>query len=141
MSTPTWKNPIIKWVDHRMPVFTFLDHSIITYPTPRNLNYWGNFGSLAGMVLVIMIVSGIGLGAVLPPRDLMVRALTPPGETGKVFGFVFVGYSVGISAVSVLFGWLLDGGMPEMVFTLSAVFAILALLTITAAHALTPRGD
>jgi MFS family permease len=98
--------------------------------------------SPGGMALIIiMIVSGIGLGAVLPPRDLMVRALTPPGETGKVFGFVFVGYSVGISAVSVLFGWLLDGGMPEMVFTLSAVFAILALLTITAAHALTPRGD
>ena len=92
-------------------------------------------------LIVIMIVSGIGLGAVLPPRDLMVRALTPPGETGKVFGFVFVGYSVGISVVSVLFGWLLDGGMPAMVFLISAAFAILALLAITAAHALTPRHD
>ena len=61
MSTPTWKNPIIKWVDHRLPVFTFLDHSIITYPTPRNLNYWWNFGSLAGMILVIMIATGIVL--------------------------------------------------------------------------------
>ncbi len=96
--------------------------------------------SPSGVVLVaIMILSGIGLGAVLPPRDLMVRALTPPGETGKVFGFVFVGYSVGISAVAVLFGWLLDGGMPSLVFTLSAAFAILALIAITAAHALTPR--
>ena len=33
------------------------------YPVPRNLNYWWNFGSLAGIVLVIMIVTGV----VLPP--------------------------------------------------------------------------
>ncbi len=93
-----------------------------------------------GAVLVaIMVFSGIGLGAVLPPRDLMVRALIPPGDTGKVFGFVFVGYSVGISAVAVLFGWLLDGDMPGMVFLLSAAFAILSLMTITAAHLSTPR--
>jgi len=91
------------------------------------------------VLVVIMIFSGIGLGAVLPPRDLMVRALTPPGETGKVFGFVFVGFSVGISVASVLFGWLLDGGMPAMVFMLAAAFAILALIAITAAHHLTPR--
>jgi len=29
------------------------------YPTPKNLNYWWNFGSLAGITLVIMIVTGI----------------------------------------------------------------------------------
>ena len=61
MSTPTWKNPIIKWVDHRLPVFTFMNHAIVEYPTPRNLNYWWNFGSLAGLVLVIMIATGIFL--------------------------------------------------------------------------------
>ena len=59
MTAPTWKNPIVRWVDKRLPVFTFLDHSIITYPTPRNLNYFWNFGSLAGVVLVIMIASGV----------------------------------------------------------------------------------
>ena len=61
MSKSTWKNPIVKWVDHRLPVFTFIDHSVVTYPTPRNLNYFWNFGSLAGIVLVIMIASGIVL--------------------------------------------------------------------------------
>ncbi len=90
-------------------------------------------------LIVIMVASGVGLGAVLPPRDLMLRTLTPPGETGKVFGFVFVGYSVGLSAVPPLFGWLLDSGMPETVFVLAAVFAVLALLSITAAHLLSPR--
>jgi len=29
------------------------------YTTPKNLNYWWNFGSLAGITLVIMIVTGI----------------------------------------------------------------------------------
>jgi len=61
MSKPTWKNPVVRWIDHRLPVFTFLDHSIVTYPTPRNLNYFWNFGSLAGLVLVIMIASGVVL--------------------------------------------------------------------------------
>ena len=45
-----------------MPIFSFLDHAIGRgYPTPRNLNYWWNFGSLAGVALVIMIATGIVL--------------------------------------------------------------------------------
>ncbi len=50
---------VVKWIDHRLPVFTFMNHELTDYPTPRNLNYWWNFGSLAGIVLVIMIVTGI----------------------------------------------------------------------------------
>jgi len=57
----TNSNPLVRWIDHRLPVFTFLDHELHEYPTPRNLNYWWNFGSLAGIVLVIMIVTGIML--------------------------------------------------------------------------------
>ena len=55
-------HPVMKWVEYRLPVFSFLDHSLGTqYPTPKNLNYWWNFGSLLGLVLVIMIASGISL--------------------------------------------------------------------------------
>ena len=50
---------VVKWIDHRLPVFTFMNQELTDYPTPRNLNYWWNFGSLAGIVLVIMIVTGI----------------------------------------------------------------------------------
>ncbi|MGD1879923.1 MAG: cytochrome bc complex cytochrome b subunit [Kiloniellaceae bacterium] len=51
---------VIKWIEHRMPVFSFLDHSIGSgYPAPKNLSYMWNFGSLAGISLVIMIVTGI----------------------------------------------------------------------------------
>ncbi|HJO69392.1 MAG TPA: cytochrome b, partial [Rhodospirillales bacterium] len=58
MSQPTWKNPIVAWIDYRLPVFTFAHHELVDYPTPRNLNYWWNFGSLAGVMLVILIVTG-----------------------------------------------------------------------------------
>ncbi|MBT3559246.1 MAG: cytochrome b [Rhodospirillales bacterium] len=69
MSSKFFENPVIKWVEYRMPVFTFLDHSLgSSYPTPKNLNYWWNFGSLAGLVLVIMIVSGIVLAMNYTPH-------------------------------------------------------------------------
>ena len=54
-------HPVVKWIDYRLPIFTFLDHELHEYPTPKNLNYFWNFGSLAGIILVIMMVSGIVL--------------------------------------------------------------------------------
>jgi ubiquinol-cytochrome c reductase cytochrome b subunit len=38
-----------------------LDHEKYDYPVPKNLNYFWNFGVLAGLALVIMIVTGIVL--------------------------------------------------------------------------------
>ncbi|MCX7337930.1 MAG: cytochrome b/b6 [Alphaproteobacteria bacterium] len=52
---------ITKWIDDRLPVFTFIKKGLGDYPTPKNLNYLWNFGSLAGITLVIMIISGIFL--------------------------------------------------------------------------------
>ena len=64
-NTPTGKAPkkngIVEWIDYRLPIFTFMNHELREYPTPKNLNYWWNFGSLAGIVLVVMILSGIFL--------------------------------------------------------------------------------
>lgn len=91
-------------------------------------------------LIIIMTAAGIGLGAVLPARDLMLKALIPAGQTGKVFGFVFVGYSVGVSLAPLLLGSLLDAGLPSMVFIISAGFALLSLIAISAAHLLTPRS-
>ena len=68
MATPTWTNPVVKWIDYRLPIFTFMHHDLVDYPTPRNLNYWWNFGSLAGMVLVIMIATGIFLAMFYTPH-------------------------------------------------------------------------
>ena len=91
------------------------------------------------LLIALMVASGFGLGAVLPPRDLIIRAVIPPGDTGKVFGFVFVGFSIGISGAAILLGWLLDQGMPGMIFIISGLVATLALITLAAAHTLAQR--
>jgi quinol-cytochrome oxidoreductase complex cytochrome b subunit len=62
------QNKLVQWIDHRLPVFTFLDHELNEYPTPKNLNYWWNFGSLAGVMLTIMIVTGIFLAMQYDPN-------------------------------------------------------------------------
>jgi len=57
-----FKNPVLNWIEYRLPILSFIDDSVGSgYPTPKNLNYWWNFGSLAGLVLVMMIASGIVL--------------------------------------------------------------------------------
>ena len=69
---PAWlDNGLVRWVDHRLPIFTFMSHELYEYPTPRNLNYWWNFGSLAGIVLVIMIVTGITLAMHYTPHTAL----------------------------------------------------------------------
>ena len=62
------QNPIVQWVEYRLPIFSFIDHSVGTYPTPRNLNYWWNFGSLAGIVLTLQLVTGIVLATHYTPH-------------------------------------------------------------------------
>jgi len=83
---------------------------------------------------LIMTIAGVGLGSVLPPRDLMVRTATPSGQSGKTFGFVFVGYTVGASLSPLLFGWLLDHNHPALVFVLAALFIVLSLFAILSAQ-------
>jgi len=68
MSQTQFKNPVVKWVDHRLPIFSMVNHTLHDYPTPRNLNYFWNFGSLAGLSLVIMIVTGIVLAMSYTPH-------------------------------------------------------------------------
>jgi ubiquinol-cytochrome c reductase cytochrome b subunit len=57
----SFSNPVVRWIDQRMPVFTMMQKEYGTFPTPRNFNYFWNFGALAMVNLVIMIASGIFL--------------------------------------------------------------------------------
>ncbi len=56
-----FKNPMIRWVDERLPIFTMMHKEYGVFPTPRNFNYFWNFGALAMIVLMVMIVTGIFL--------------------------------------------------------------------------------
>ncbi|MBT5575059.1 cytochrome b N-terminal domain-containing protein [Alphaproteobacteria bacterium] len=68
MSADKFSNPVVRWIDHRLPIFSFMDHELNEYPTPKNLNYFWNFGSLAGISLVIMIATGIVLAMSYTPH-------------------------------------------------------------------------
>ncbi|WP_136163236.1 cytochrome b [Sphingomonas flavalba] len=55
-------NPVMKWVDDRLPLPRLVYNAVgAGYPVPRNLNYFWNFGVLAGVALTIQIVTGIVL--------------------------------------------------------------------------------
>ncbi|MEE3322759.1 MAG: cytochrome b/b6 [Pseudomonadota bacterium] len=54
-------NPVVEWVDSRLPVFTVMQKEYGVFPTPRNFNYFWNFGAIAMFMLVTMIVTGITL--------------------------------------------------------------------------------
>jgi ubiquinol-cytochrome c reductase cytochrome b/c1 subunit len=62
---------IIRWIDHRLPFLAMFEHELYEYPTPRNLSYWWNFGSLAGIMLLVMIVTGIFLAMQYTPSALL----------------------------------------------------------------------
>src|SRR5215831_612459 len=64
----TKQSALVRWIDSRLPIFTFMEHELHEYPTPKNLNYLWNFGSLAGIMLVIMIVTGIFLAMHYTPH-------------------------------------------------------------------------
>ena len=68
MEKQNYSNPVIRWVDDRLPIFSFMDHEYNKFPMPKNLNYWWNFGALATITLVVMIVTGIVLAMHYTPH-------------------------------------------------------------------------
>lgn len=78
----------------------------------------------------VLAIAGFASGLVAPSRDLIVRASTPPGATGRVFGFVYSGLDVGSFVTPVFYGWMLDHRLPQGVFYTVFAFTSLALLTI-----------
>lgn len=53
---------------NKKSVFSIINNHIIDYPTPINLNYFYGFGSLAGLMLVIQIITGIFLAMHYTPH-------------------------------------------------------------------------
>ena len=53
------QNPVLKWVERRLPIGGLIHSSFVAYPTPRNLNYWWTFGAILSMMLGVQIITGI----------------------------------------------------------------------------------
>ena len=56
----------MRW--NQKSLFAVINNHIIDYPTPINLNYFYGFGSLAGIMLVIQILTGIFLAMHYTPH-------------------------------------------------------------------------
>jgi MFS family permease len=89
------------------------------------------------LVAVLLGTTGFFAGAVAPSRDMMVRAITPPGASGKVFGFVTTGFNIGGLITPLIFGMVMDHSEPRLVFWLVALLSLLTLITVfgTGRHA------
>jgi FSR family fosmidomycin resistance protein-like MFS transporter len=56
----------------------------------------------------LAMLTGMLVGLTIPSRDMLVRSATPPGATGKVFGFVYSGLDLGSLIAPAVIGYLLD---------------------------------
>ena len=68
---PVFNNKVIAWIDHRLPIFSYIEKEYHTFPTPRNFNYFWNFGAIATVMLVLMIATGVVLATNYTPHVLM----------------------------------------------------------------------
>jgi MFS family permease len=68
------------------------------------------------LLLPLLALAGAAGGITNPSRDMIVRNATPPGASGKVFGFVYSGLDVGSFLAPPVFGFLMTAGLPSIIF-------------------------
>jgi MFS family permease len=89
----------------------------------------------AAWLVPLFALAGFALGATGPSRDMIVRAATPPGASGRTYGVVYSGLDIGATIAPVLAGTLLDHGAPRALFVGIAVALLLGLTTVMQAKA------
>jgi MFS family permease len=88
------------------------------------------FPAAAAWAVPLLALTGFALGATGPSRDMIVRSATPPGASGRVYGFVYSGLDLGSTIGPVLIGVLLDHSSPRSAFVAIAVCLVLAIGTV-----------
>ena len=83
----------------------------------------------AGLIAALSM-AGLAAGCSMPSRDMLVRAVTPPGSFGKVFGFLSTGFSFAGMLAPIVYGLVMDHGHPRAVFLLSAAACVAAAVAV-----------
>ncbi len=97
---------------------------------------WVDLVSMTELATIgVLFVGGLSIGASRTPRDVMVKDAAPPGQIGKVFGFVSAGMSLGGAIMPVPYGMLIDAGRPDLVLVLVAGLWLVSLLFVGSARA------
>ncbi len=55
------KSALGRWVHERLPIVAFAQDHLMSFPTPKNLNYWYAFGGILAVMLVVQLITGIVL--------------------------------------------------------------------------------
>ncbi len=76
------------------------------------------------LLLPLLALAGAAGGITGPSRDMIVRGATPPGASGKVFGFVYSGLDIGSFLAPPIFGFLMTAGMPTAIFWIAVVLYV-----------------
>jgi len=58
-----------RWLDQRLPIVRLVSDSFVTFPTPKNLNFWYTFGGILTFMLAVQIVTGIVLAMHYVPNE------------------------------------------------------------------------
>jgi MFS family permease len=82
------------------------------------------------LLIALFIIAGFAQGFVRPARDMMVRALSPKGTTGRAFAFASTGMALGSATAPIAFGILVDMDSPHAVYWLVAAFNLIAISTV-----------
>ena len=89
------KHPLMRWFDERLPLPRVMYGAVGGgYPVPRNLNYFWNFGVLAGIFLTIQIATTYKVLTAAPTAgafrtDLATNALSQLGSSVDTKGATF----------------------------------------------------
>jgi FSR family fosmidomycin resistance protein-like MFS transporter len=94
-----------------------------------------------GPVLVVLAMGSAGFlsGMISPSRDMLVRAASPPGAFGRVFGIVTTGFNIGGTIGPLIGGWIMDHNLPRWVFFASVLFMALTAVMALAGEWRTRR--
>ncbi len=99
--------------------------------------------SLPGLLIVLIFTfAGLTNGLIGPARDMLIRRASPKGSMGKVFGFVFSGQTIGQAIAPLMFGFMIDSGVPAWIFYTSAIFTVFCMVVVlvSAKHSAAPAA-
>ncbi|MDP3906167.1 cytochrome b/b6 [Novosphingobium sp.] len=144
MSFP-WANeykpshPLMQWMDEKLPLPRLVYNAVGSgYEVPRNLNYMYNFGILAGLCLMIQIISGVVLAMHYAPNTLVAFDSTEHIMRDVNWGWMLrYGHANGASAFFiVIYAHIFRGfyygsykAPREMVWLLGVVIFLLMMAT------------
>ena len=93
------------------------------------------------LLLPLLALAGAAGGITNPSRDMIVRNATPPGASGKVFGFVYSGLDVGSFVAPPVFGFLMTSGVPSIIFWIAVgLYVINAMMVMLIRQTIVPRA-